>query len=320
MILGHERQIGYLNRAMERGRMSHAYFFTGPAGVGKRTIARAMAAALVCKNYRGPAAIGASCGVCGDCALMEKSVHPQVIALDLTHTLVSDEEKRTKIPIGDIRELRRLLALASAGGRWRVAIIDGADIMSPDAADALLKIMEEPGENTLFFLIADARGMVRSTLVSRAVPVGFSPVSDGVLAPFIRAHFPAGDHAAVLAASRGRPGMVIKMAQNRMLLAAEKKLVASAHRAVRGGIPEALAFASEYGNEEGILSAAAALIQTLRPDMVGAHPAARLRAAIGIQVILDMTDALRAYNVNPRMAMDAIAMEAVGASPDTLTK
>jgi DNA polymerase III gamma/tau subunit len=143
MILGHERQLKYLETVYKNSRLAHAYLFYGPEGVGKCTVAREFAEKLV----KDPA---------------------QVIILTT--------EGSRDIPIDDIRELKRKLSFAPQADEWRVVIIDGVEHLSIPAANAFLKLLEEPGERTLLLLISSALELVLPTIRSRTQAIRFGMV------------------------------------------------------------------------------------------------------------------------------------------------
>ena len=112
--------MSHLKTAMLAGRLSHAYLFLGPAGVGKATTARALAAALNCAQ---PGADGDACGTCPSCRRMQAGTHPDFL-------VISPEESKAQIGIEQIRELRRLTAYPPLGGGWRVVLIKPAEALS----------------------------------------------------------------------------------------------------------------------------------------------------------------------------------------------
>ena len=131
-ILGQDWVVSHLKSAMLGGRLSHAYLFLGPGGVGKAATARALAAALNCAQ---PGADGDACGTCPSCRRMQAGTHPDFL-------VISTEEGKTQIKIEVIRELRRLTEYPPLGGGWRVVLIKPAEALtaqSDAAANALLK-------------------------------------------------------------------------------------------------------------------------------------------------------------------------------------
>ena len=274
-LLEHERQIRYLERVIARGRLSHAYLFYGPDEAGMLVVARAVAKCLVCPNYRGEASIVGAGDGCRDCLQIDAGTNLFAILLDVEHPLIPSKEGRKEISIDDIHELRRLFALAPAGNRWRVAILNQVDKMSREAADAFLKLLEEPGTQTLFILIAPARELLSPTIVSRTVPIRFS----------------------------GQPEPRIP---------ADEKIRAAVRNALERGIPEALALADQVASDRDLRSRATrALIGYLRAKLHAASSGERLRLARRIGRALDLTDSLESTNINPRLALDVLLIESI---------
>src|SRR5262245_2493920 len=118
---------------LESGRLPHALLFAGPAGVGKMTCARQVSMALSCFRA-GPRA---ACGACDACRKIREGIHPDVLTL-------MPQGAGNVIAIGEIRDLAGRLAYAPHEGAARVVILDGADRLTTEAANAFLKTLEEP--------------------------------------------------------------------------------------------------------------------------------------------------------------------------------
>lgn len=140
---------GYLQGG-KRGAMTHAWLFTGPPGSGRSVVARAFAAALQCPN--------GGCGQCSECADVRARTHPDVASL-VTEGL--------NIRISQVRELVPRAALRPARGRWQVVVVEDADRLGEDAADALLLSVEEPPERTVWMLCAPTAEDIVPTIRSR---------------------------------------------------------------------------------------------------------------------------------------------------------
>lgn len=152
--------------------LPHALLLRGPAGVGRRQFAEALAQTLLCAHPRDD---GTACGACGECALFIAQTHPDVMRIGLL------EDKR-EIGIDQIRELRDFVTLRGHQGRYRVIIIDPAERLNTSSANALLKTLEEPGQDTLLMLIASRSGALPATVRSRCQTLEFPvpPVADAL--------------------------------------------------------------------------------------------------------------------------------------------
>jgi DNA polymerase-3 subunit delta' len=170
-ILGQDRVIAHLRTAMAKGRLSHAYLFLGPEGVGKATTARALAAALNCTQLR---ADGDACGACPSCRRLAAGTHPDLVLIGPT-----SESHQPQIKIEQIRELRRVTEYPPLGGGWRVVVIKPAEALNAlndAAANALLKTLEEPPERHLLVLTALMEADLLPTVVSRCHKLAFAPL------------------------------------------------------------------------------------------------------------------------------------------------
>lgn len=167
-IIGQPAACAQLERAWQHKRLSHAYIFDGPNGVGKQTTARALAALLLCEQPEQ----ADSCGRCLSCRQLDAGTHPDC------YQLAPDGRS---IKIKQIRDLRaRLSGMASYGG-YTVVIIDQADTMTLEAANAFLKTVEEPQGPTCFILITTQADRLPDTIRSRAQLVRFQSLSQASL-------------------------------------------------------------------------------------------------------------------------------------------
>jgi DNA polymerase III subunit delta' len=182
-IVGQGPAIRSLTQILKSGRMPHALLFTGIDGVGKRTAAVRLAMAANCRPgpaLKRPETVAANpdappghpCGQCGPCSRIAQGIHPDV-------TLVLPEGGVIKI--AQIRNLCRILSMKPFEGETRVAILIDAHLMNPSAANALLKVLEEPPEKTLLILTAGQSADFLPTIVSRCQHIRFNPVSRAAL-------------------------------------------------------------------------------------------------------------------------------------------
>lgn len=170
--LGQDHIIARLQPALEQGRAAHAYLLIGPPRVGKLTLAREVAQAVNC--LQGP---GAPCGQCVQCRRIAGRRHADVRVVDIEFSRqVEGRDTVSVITIGAIRELERAVNLNPFEGSRTVIIIDGAGGMTPEAANALLKTLEEPPPGVLFLLLADDEDALLTTIRSRCQTLPLLPM------------------------------------------------------------------------------------------------------------------------------------------------
>ena len=132
-VVGHRRAVSLLRRGLEKGTLAHAYLFTGPPRVGKMALALNLAQALNCEAAEPP------CSRCPSCLKIASAKHADVQIIALTSAADADDAKtRAEISIDQIRQLQHSASLPPFEGRYKVFIIDGAELLSIGAANCLL--------------------------------------------------------------------------------------------------------------------------------------------------------------------------------------
>ncbi|MDD5541754.1 MAG: DNA polymerase III subunit delta' [Acidobacteriia bacterium] len=163
-FMGNEHIIQTLRRALSAGRLPHAMLFTGPEGVGKRTLALRISKALNC--LKGGEEF---CGECSSCRKIEAGSHPDVV-------WVTVEEGKQFLQIDQIRRAREDVFFQPFEGRYRIFIFDAAERMRSDAANSILKMLEEPPPQTKLFLLTSNFHSLLPTIRSRCQIFSFSPL------------------------------------------------------------------------------------------------------------------------------------------------
>jgi DNA polymerase-3 subunit delta' len=184
-VRGQAGAIGQLRRSVTAGRLAHALLFVGPPGVGKGRVARLLAMCLFCERFS-ESQLDA-CGECGSCRMMLAGTHP-----DFLH--VARPEGKSELPIELLvgsRENRGReglchdLALRPMAAQRRVAIIEDADRMSTECANALLKTLEEPPPYAVLILIASDSAALLPTIRSRSQVLRFAPLPAPIVAELV---------------------------------------------------------------------------------------------------------------------------------------
>lgn len=221
-LLGHQAAERALRDAWASGRLPHAWLITGPRGIGKATLAYRFARFLLAGEDSGGGLFGpAEAPPSGLDLDPEHPTFRRVAAgghsdLRSVERTVNDKGKlRTEIVVDQIREVGGFLRLTPAEGDWRVVVVDSADEMNPNAANAILKILEEPPARAVLLLVCHAPGRLLPTVRSRCRRLALQPLAATQVAALLQDFQPelSADGAAALAAlAAGSPGHALALA------------------------------------------------------------------------------------------------------------
>jgi DNA polymerase III subunit delta' len=228
-IKGHVPQLKLLENAMSGGKLAHAYIFSGPSQVGKRSIARKLAQFLLCQH-------DSACQDCVNCKTFSAGSNADYLEIN------ADDA----IKIDAIRDLTYKLALKPYAGKYKVAVINDAHNLTQEAANALLKVLEEPKDQTLMVLVTDNFHRLLPTISSRAQKLNFGPVDEQVFAEWLQANgYPQPDPAFA-----GKPGHVLQMANAPEALEQDDENSLALRKFLGGSMGEKLLLASELAERE----------------------------------------------------------------------
>jgi len=166
-IHGHEKPLNIINTYIENSCFSGGYIFSGPEGIGKKTVAKIIAQKINCTAQEEK-----PCGSCSSCLKMEKLQHPDL------HII---EAESSQIKIEDIRFLQREANFRPYEGVMKVFIVDEAHRLNPEAMNSLLKVLEEPPRDSLIILITHKPQRIFKTILSRCKVIRFSPLAASAL-------------------------------------------------------------------------------------------------------------------------------------------
>jgi len=171
-VVGQTKVVSLLQRSLERGALAHAYLFIGPRHVGKMTLALNLAQALNCEAAEPP------CGECASCQKIALAKHADVQIIGLVNDANSAEAKpRVEIGIDQIRQMQHSSSLPPFEGKYKVFIIDGAELLSIEAANCLLKTLEEPVGRVIFILLTTNDRLLPATVISRCQRLELPPLA-----------------------------------------------------------------------------------------------------------------------------------------------
>lgn len=216
-LAGHAWAVDYLRRSLANGRDAHAYLFAGPEHIGKSLLALRLAQRLVCE-----ASASDPCLVCRACKRVARGNHPDVRRVSLA-TQAANEKGDTaskEIKIGTVREWQRDIELRPFEATRRVFILEDAHKLTDQAANAMLKTLEEPPPYAVLILVAHGAGDLLPTIVSRCRVLRLRPLSrDDVARALHEGYNVAMDDAALVAAwSGGRIGWALAAVEQPELL------------------------------------------------------------------------------------------------------
>jgi DNA polymerase III subunit delta' len=200
-IYGHEKQIAILKQALAQNRVGHSYLFSGSDGTGKKALAVELAKAVNCEKTD---EIFDSCGQCPTCLKINRQSHPDVFFV---------EAEGQFIRINAIRAIQEQMTFKPMEGRRRVFIFDNADKMNEQAANALLKTLEEPSSANILILVTAKPYTLPSTIISRCRHMRFHPLSHDTVAKYLTLQVNIGGKDALLLAglSGGSIGQALEL-------------------------------------------------------------------------------------------------------------
>jgi len=309
-IQGQEPALQTLYRALDTGHVHHAYRFEGPPGVGKEMAAFSLAQALVCER--------AGARACGECSACLRALriaddeprvpaHPDVVLLQrgLYKGRISANEA-TGISIEQVRRIvLERVGYRPHEGRALVFIVRDAEELTVSAANALLKTLEEPGQNTHFILLTSRPNRLLDTIRSRSLPVRFSPLPDALVATILESK---GLNPEVAPIAQGSVALALELASEEAIKEREDFVAAAEGAIVARDLAAAIKFAEtrrERDSLRGLLSFFAQSLAITGRARVQSAPADAERCAVRHHVVLEaMRDVER--NVSPALVLESM--------------
>jgi DNA polymerase-3 subunit delta' len=246
--IGQFRVVDLFKRALAQGTLSHAYLLVGPSRVGKMTLAQDLAKALNCPAKERP------CGECVSCRKIAAGQHPDVRIISLNPDLDPEGSRaRAEIGIDQVREILHSASLPPFEGEFRVYIIDEASQLSIDAANCLLKTLEEPEARVVFVLLTENPRQLPATIVSRCQQIKLSPMKPDDLGLYLteQRHIEPGKAKLLARISHGCPGLAIRASEDPGLLQQRNSEFEKAMSLVNSGYSERFTTAAQLALQFG---------------------------------------------------------------------
>ncbi len=180
--LGQQRTINLLEKTLQVKSIAHAYLLYGPEHIGKNTLAYDFAMAINCQGEKVP------CGQCNSCRRIMNRKHADVIYISPVSSIKNNgngQSNKKEISIEDIRRLQQLASIPPYEGNYKVFIIDGADFLSNEAANCLLKTLEEPLPHIVIILLAGDKTGILPTIISRCQQIELKPLSTKTIEDYL---------------------------------------------------------------------------------------------------------------------------------------
>jgi DNA polymerase-3 subunit delta' len=236
-VIGQDKILSVLNYSLTANAIAHAYLLVGRRHVGKGTLAMNLAQALNCDGSEPP------CGQCRSCQRIMEGKHADVTPLGL--------DSRTEIGIDDIRGLQRLANLPPYEGKCKVFIIDDAEYLSTEAANSLLKILEEPPPRVVWLLLAAEERRLLPTIVSRCQRLELKPVPSELVQQVLVNSYKVDAHKAKLLAQlcHGRLGWAVSVLANDDILEQRSQRIAKLSFLLGASLEQRFTYAQEVANQ-----------------------------------------------------------------------
>jgi DNA polymerase-3 subunit delta' len=243
-MLGHEWAVDMLRQHVANGTIRHAYLISGPPGLGRRTLALRLAQALNCTQ---PPAAGQPCETCRDCRQIEAMQHPDL-------AVIQAESEGGVLKVDQVREVQHSLSLKPYQSKFRVALFLRFQEANDNAANALLKTLEEAPAHAVLLLTADSAEQLLPTITSRCEILRLRPLSPDRVAAYLQDHGANQDQARLLAhLSGGRPGYARRLLADPSLLEERQEDLASLGTMLSASRAEKFAYAEKLAKDKQAL-------------------------------------------------------------------
>ena len=221
MIIGHQRILEFLKKSVANKRMAHAYLFTGPAHLGKKTVALEFIRMLNGQE-------------------IDQAVHPDILIVESEIIEKNGVKKESEIGIDQARKIQHQMSMFPYQADYKIALIDQAEKMTVDASNCLLKTLEEPTGRAILILITAEPQSLLPTIVSRCQLIKFLPVSEEEISSGTvpATESPRQSLKKIIRLANGRPGLAIQYLENPALLQAQTQIINQLEKLIRTDLNE----------------------------------------------------------------------------------
>ena len=289
MIIGHQKQLNYLKRMAESGKIPHALLFSGQKKLGKKTIALE----FISRLFEEP-------------DISKILGHPDFILI---------EPQQKQIQIDQIRELAFRLSLKPIKAPLKATIIDESHSMTPEAQNCFLKTLEEPKGNTLLILITQLPHFLLPTIVSRCQSIKFYPVKNDEIERYLKNQEGLSDREVeeILKISQGRPGRAVELASSKEKFEFYKKRMKELDEILNSNLATRFRYAKEISGQENLREILEIWLNYFRNVFIKNCLISEVKQFKRLKNILQQIQRtiylISTTNVNPRLALEILMLE-----------
>jgi len=297
-FIGNQKSVGFLKRSISNGLINHAYIFSGPQGVGKTTLAKMFAQAVIA---------GKEMNLNID--FQDKDALLDLIVIEPEIVEKKDVIKTRDIPIEAVRQAQQALSLFPYQGKYKVLIVKDAHRMNSSAQNALLKLLEEPNQTSILILVTSEMDRILPTVQSRCEKINFSLVSQAEISKTFSGEKGFSEDMTTLA--MGRPSIAKLILENKEELEMRRQAQQHLEKLRKGSLNEKLQLAEEFSKDvRKTLDVFNAWIWLLRADALSNDDEqARNKSYEVIEKIQESMALLKNTNTNSRLLLEVLFIE-----------
>lgn len=297
-FIGNRKSVEFLRRSVKNASLNHAYIFSGPQGVGKTTLAKMFAQAVIASKEMNP-----------DVNFQNKDALLDLIVIEPEIVEKKDVIKTRDIPIEAVRQAQQALSLFPYHGKYKVLIVKDAHRMNSSAQNALLKLLEEPNQTSILILVTSEMDRILPTVQSRCEKINFSLVSQAEISKTFGAEKGFSEDMVTLA--MGRPSIAKLILENKEELETRRQAQQQLEKLRKGSLNEKLQLAEEFSKDvRKTLDVFNAWIWLLRADALSNDDEKkRDKSYKVIEKIQESMALLKSTNANSRLLLEVLFID-----------